>query len=88
MSTDAAPARPLVQLSGRGQITLPAEVRKALSLRSGDAFLVTVEGGRVILEPTAVVPIELYTEERIDEFLETTEMSPEELQESRQRWGV
>lgn len=58
----------LVQLSGRGQITLPAEVRKALSLRSGDAFQVRIEDGRIVLEPVEVTPVELYTEERVKEF--------------------
>ena len=76
----------LIQLSERGQLTLPAEVRKALGLRGGDAFQVRVEDGRVVLEPVEVTPIELYTEERIEEFLEGAEMSEEQLARARKVW--
>ncbi len=76
----------LIQLSERGQLTLPAEVRKALGLRGGDAFQVRVEDGRVVLELVEVTPIELYTEERIEEFLEGAEMSEEQLARARKVW--
>ena len=76
----------LIQLSERGQLTLPAEVRKALGLRGGDAFQVRVEDGCVVLEPVEVTPIELYTEERIEEFLESAEMSEEQLARARKVW--
>lgn len=78
----------LVQLSGRGQITLPAEVRKALSLRSGDAFQVRIDDGRIVLEPVEVMPVELYTEERVKEFLENSELTENELAQARKAWGL
>ncbi len=39
----------IVTLSSKGQIVLPQGVRKALRVRQGDRFAVTVEGEQVIL---------------------------------------
>ena len=78
----------LAQLSERGQITLPAQVRKELALRGGDAFHVYVHEGRIVLEPVEVAPIELYTDERIEELLESADMTADELARARKAWGL
>ncbi|MDZ7800529.1 MAG: AbrB/MazE/SpoVT family DNA-binding domain-containing protein [Trueperaceae bacterium] len=78
---------PLVQLSPRGQVTLPAGLRRALGLRAGDAFRVRVDDGRVVLEPVEVVPIELYDDDRIAEFEQAASMSDEELERARAAWN-
>ena len=74
------------QISSRGQITLPADARKRLGLKPGDTLLVHLEGGRIILDPAVVLPIERYTEERIAEFAEHAAMTPAELEQARRRW--
>jgi AbrB family looped-hinge helix DNA binding protein len=79
---------PLIQLSPRGQLTLPAEVRKALGLRAGDAFKVRVEEGEIVLEPVEITPIELYTDARVEEFQKNAELTDEELTRARQAWGL
>lgn len=84
MSNDA----PLIQLSERGQVTLPADVRRALGLHAGDAFRVEIEEGRIVLQPVEVMPVELYSDERIAEFLAAGELTEEELAEARARWGL
>ena len=78
----------LAFLSKRGQVTLPRAVREALGLKPGDALLVRVEEGRVILEPALVLPIERYTEERLAEFAEAARVSPEDLETFRKAWGI
>lgn len=45
----------LVKLKQKGQLTLPVAVRKALSLGQGDLLEATVEDGKVVLYPKAVV---------------------------------
>ncbi len=40
---------PTTTVSSRYQITLPAEVRKALGIKPGDRLEVEVEGGRIVL---------------------------------------
>lgn len=76
------------QVSPRGQVTLPASVRKALGLKPGDILLVEVEEGRVVLEPARVLPLEVYTEERIEEFNQAAQASEQELAEFRRAWGL
>ncbi|MFH1177124.1 MAG: AbrB/MazE/SpoVT family DNA-binding domain-containing protein [Acidobacteriota bacterium] len=78
--------RTITQLTSRGQITLPAEIRKAAGLRAGDTLVVRIEGGRVILDPAVLVPVELYSGERIREFARAAEMTENELAEARERW--
>lgn len=80
--------RTTTQLGGRGQVTLPADVRKAMGLKPGDTLVVIVEAGRVVLEPAVVVPVELYSDERVEEFARAAEMSAEEIAEAKRRWGV
>ena len=87
MSTKgAAGTGTLVQLSSRGQVTLPSGVRRDLGLRPGDAMVVAVQDGRVVLEPVEVLPLERYTDERIQEFKAAAELSVEELEEARVMW--
>ena len=40
---------PITTVSSRYQITLPAEVRKALGIKPGDQLEVEVKGGRIVL---------------------------------------
>lgn len=77
----------LVQLSARGQVTLPAGLRRSLGLRAGDTFRVRIDGGRIVLEPVHAVAIELYEDERISEFEQASSMSEEELQRARSEWS-
>lgn len=52
-------------LSARGQITLPASMRKRLGLQ-GDAVLTAEEkGGRIVLTPAIVMETDAYTDAQI-----------------------
>lgn len=44
-----------VILKGRGQITIPAKIRKHLGLDSGDILRIEVSRGRIVLIPLQVV---------------------------------
>lgn len=78
----------VLQVSPRGQITLPAPLRKALSLRPGDPLLVRLEEGRLVLEPVYLLPVEAYTEERIQEFLQASHADDQEVAAFRKAWGL
>ncbi|MHB1581469.1 MAG: AbrB/MazE/SpoVT family DNA-binding domain-containing protein [Acidithiobacillus sp.] len=73
-------------MSTRGQITLPADARKQLGLKPGDTLLMHLDGGRIILVPAVVLPVESYTEERMAEFAEESVMSAAELAQARRLW--
>ena len=78
----------IVQLNKRGQLTLPAEVRRALGLEPGDTLLLRVEKGKVVLEPAVVLPVEIYDEDRLLEFERAARLSPEEVRRIRERWNL
>jgi AbrB family looped-hinge helix DNA binding protein len=44
-----------VVLKGRGQITIPVNIRKTLGLNTGDLLEVEVSRGRIVLIPLQVV---------------------------------
>jgi len=57
-----------VTINGRGVITIPAKLRKALGLKADDELILeSVEEG-ILLRPAVSMPIELYSEDRIAEF--------------------
>ncbi len=78
----------VVQVSPRGGVTLPAEARKVAGIQPGDTLVVTVEDGRILLQPAVVVPIERYTDKRVREFAESAEMSEAEVKRAKRKWGV
>ena len=80
--------RPIfVQLSSRGQITLPAKVRTAVGVKPGDPLAISVEEGRIVISPALLLPVEHYTDERVAEFARAAELSRDELAEARRKWG-
>jgi AbrB family looped-hinge helix DNA binding protein len=58
-----------VFLNDRGNLTLPAGIRRALGLKGRQQLLVEAnDRGEIVLRPAITVPIEYYTEARIKEF--------------------
>ena len=58
-----------VFLTDRGTLTIPASIRKELGLSGGQHLIAsTNKNGEIILRPAILVPVEIYTEERINEF--------------------
>ncbi|KUK40721.1 MAG: Transcriptional regulator, AbrB family [Clostridia bacterium 62_21] len=39
----------VVRVTGKGQMTIPVRIRKALAIREGDSLIVTLEGGEIRL---------------------------------------
>jgi len=76
-----------VQLSFRGQITLPAKVRRAVGVEPGDPLAISVEEGRIVISPALLLRVEHYTDERVAEFAQAAELNRDELAEARRKWG-
>lgn len=55
-------------VSSRGQITLPAALRKRYGIKGGDVVIIEERGNEVVLKPSAVVEIEFYADEQIAEW--------------------
>jgi antitoxin PrlF len=45
----------LAKITTRGQITIPAEIRKKLGVRDGDKVIFLEENGRIIMENAAMI---------------------------------
>lgn len=43
-------------IRGKGQLTLPQQIRRQLGLHEGDNLIVSVEDGRVVLPPATLIP--------------------------------
>lgn len=84
----AAKRDSLVQMSPRGQVTLPIDIRNALGVKAGDAMVVSIEDGRIVLSPAAVTPIERFTDERLAEFEQASHMTAAEVRAARTKWGL
>jgi AbrB family looped-hinge helix DNA binding protein len=55
-------------VSTRGQITLPADIRKRLGIKSGEPVILEDRNGELVLKPAAVLEIEMYTPEQVAEW--------------------
>ena len=59
----------IIPLTNRGTLTLTASFRKLLGLTGKQQLIGQInESGEIVLRPAAVFPIEMYSDERIDEF--------------------
>lgn len=50
-------AMELAKITTRGQITIPAEIRKKLGVKDGDKVIFVEENGRIIIENAAMVAL-------------------------------
>jgi AbrB family looped-hinge helix DNA binding protein len=72
--------RKLVRVQEKGQVTLPAEIRKELGLKKGDLVAITTTPDGVLITPQEVVATRAL--DRIGEALRDQGLTLEELIES------
>ena len=72
--------REVLTVSSRGQITLPAEMRRHLGIEPGGAVIVEDFGGELRLKPAAVLEVELFSDEVIAEWEQADALSEQERQ--------
>ena len=65
-------------VSSRGQITLPAALRKRLGIRSGDVVILEEHGNEVVLKPGIVFEVQLYSDEQIAQWDAEDKLSDQE----------
>jgi len=58
----------IISVSGRGLISLPAEMRKAAGIRPQDSLIAETTPDGILLRPALTLPVEIYTAERVAEF--------------------
>ena len=57
-----------VLVSNRGQITLPAALRKRLGIKGGDVVILEERDNEVVLKPGVVIEVELYSDDQIAQW--------------------
>ena len=65
-------------LSSRGQITLPAVLRKRLGLKTGDVLILEDRGSEIVLKPGVVIETQYYRDEEIAEWDQADRLSGRE----------
>ena len=65
-------------VSSRGQITLPASVRKRLGIQSGGIVTLEEKDNILVLRPAAVVEMETYSDEEIAQWDKEDHLEPPE----------
>ena len=79
------PLREVLTVSSRGQITLPAEMRRHLGIEPGGAVIVEDFGGELRLKPAAVLVVELFSDEVIAEWEQADVLPDQERQQILKR---
>jgi len=65
-------------VSSRGQITLPAALRKRLGIKSGDVVILEDRGNEIVLKPGIVLEIQHYSDEQIAQWDSQDNLSDKE----------
>jgi AbrB family looped-hinge helix DNA binding protein len=60
--------RETLVVSSRGQITLPAALRKRLGIKGGDVVILEDRGNELVLKPGIVLEIQHYSDEQIAQW--------------------
>jgi antitoxin PrlF len=55
-------------MTSRGNVTLPAKLRRALGLKANDQLIAETTPEGLLLRPAVTLPVEMYSEKRIREF--------------------
>jgi len=74
----------LVKLGKKGQLSIPRAVLRRVGIEKETPMLVdTTPDGAIILRQAAVYPVEIYSDERVKEFLAADEMTPSQAKRVR-----
>ena len=71
------------RIGKRGTLVIPADMRKRLGLEEDSIVAVEEREGGILIRPAAVIPIEIYSDERIAEFLLSNAVDSEEYESAR-----
>ena len=55
-------------VSNRGQVTLPAAMRKRFGIKGGDVVILEDRGSEIVLKPGVVLELDVYDDEQIAQW--------------------
>ena len=66
----------VVKLGKKGQVSIPEAVLSRVGLEGDDLLSVeATDDGAIILRPADIYPVEMYSDERVEGFLEEDDLS-------------
>lgn len=66
----------------RGAIVIPANLRRRFGIEEGALFIAEDRGDGILIRPAVAVPVEIYSDERVAEFLLTNAVGAEDYADS------
>ena len=66
----------------RGTIVLPSKLRKRFGIQEGSLVIAEARGDGILVRPAVALPIEIYTPERVAEFLLSNTVGPDDYAEA------
>ncbi len=68
----------LAKLGKKGQLSVPQSVLRRAGISVETPVLVeATDDGAIVIRPAAVYPVEMYSDERVEEFLAADALDPE-----------
>lgn len=78
----------VIKLGKKGQVSIPKSILTQLGLPTETLLLVeTTQEGGILLQPAGVYPIEMYSQQRLEDFAEEDQLTPEESQKIATKLG-
>ena len=65
-------------VSRRGQITLPALLRRRLGIKAGDVMILEDRGHEVVLKPRVAIEVDTYSDDQIAKWDADDQLSEED----------
>ncbi len=72
-------------VSNRGQLTLPANLRKRFGIKNGGAVILEERDNELVLKPAMVLELEMYTDAQVSVWDEADRLDDAERQNVLQR---
>ena len=72
-------------VSNRGQLTLPASLRKRFGIKDGGAIILEERNNELVLKPAMVLEVEMYTDAQVSAWDEADRLQGAERQSVLQR---
>lgn len=72
-------------VSSRGQLTLPASLRRRFGIKDGGAVILEERDNELVLKPAMVLEVAMYTDTQISEWDEADHLDDTERQDVLQR---
>jgi len=66
----------------RGTVVIPAKLRKRFGIREGTLVIAEARDDGILIRPAVALPIEVYSPERVAEFLLTNALDAEDYEDA------